>query len=264
MNAWLRAVVTVCLMGGVDLAHGTPAIGIYTDLQGTQCAGNTTNGILQGSVWADVTEGTTGAEFGIYCSQLWTGNLELIFYPEPGTMVLGDPLRCPLSPAELQVPDPPFADDNTVDDPPPGGWRWKRCGECICWCGDVNGDGADDGIGGVNVVLPACQSGPRVRLLTFVLIEHVPTSDVTLHIVERNPPSNPHFSCPLVTLCDGLAFTKVCADDRERRQFPLIYYTPQTVINSRAGRTCKSLSALPVAVRPVSWSAVKSLYRDTH
>src|SRR5262245_18139267 len=106
MNAWLRSFVTVCLMGAFDIAHGAPAIGIYTDLQGTQCAGSTANGILQGSVWADVTEGISGAEFGIYCNKLGTGDVELIFYPEPEAITLGDPMRCPLSPAELQIPDP--------------------------------------------------------------------------------------------------------------------------------------------------------------
>lgn len=261
MNAYLRSFAILCLMNGLEPADGSPAIGIYTDLEGSQCAGSTTNGILQGSIWVDAPAGMTGAEFGIYCSELWTGNVELILYPEPGTIVIGNAIRCPLSPAELQIPDPPFVDDNNVDDPPPGGWQWRRCGECICWCGDGNGDGKDDGVGGVSIIFSTCQAGPRVRLLTFSLIERVPTSDVTLHIVERNPPSNPGFCCPFITLCDGVAFTKICADNRETQHFPLIFYTPQSVVNSSSGRQCKPLSPLPLAVQPVSWSAVKGLYR---
>lgn len=260
MASCLRSCAILCLIGVFDLAHGIPSIGIYTDLQGTQCAGSPTGGFLQGSVWAEVSEGMTGAEFGIYCSELWKGDIELIFFPEPAMTVLGDPIRCPLSPAELQIPNPPIADNGSVPDPPAGGgWHWRRCGKCICWCGDM--DRRDDGLGGASMAFPSCQAGPRVRLLTFVLIERVPTSDVTLHIVERNPPTNPYFCCPLITLCDGVAFTKVCANDGESTTFPLVYYTPQSIINPSGAPRCKPLSAAPLALYPVSWSAVKGLYR---
>lgn len=262
MTSCLRSLIILCVTSGLEVAHGMPAIGIYTDLQGTQCAGSTTNGFLQGSVWADATEGITGAEFGIYCNRLWSGEVQLLLYPEPGTLCVGDPQRCPLSPAELQIPDPPLVEDSSADDPPPGGWDWRRCGECICWCGDANRDSHDDGIGGVSIVFSGCQAGPRVRLLTFVLIERVPIDDVTLHIVERNPPSNPYFCCPLLTLCDEPAFTKVCVNGGEHRNgFPLIFYTPQAVINPRAAVPCKPLSAGPLTLQSASWSAVKSLYR---
>ena len=84
-----------------------------------------------------------------------------------------------------------------------------------------------------------------VLLYTVLVLAHSEETDVQFQIEERNPPSNPSFACPHVALCDAPTFTKVCVE-----ALPCF-------VNSTTPRKCGS----PLAVEPVSWTALKRLYR---
>ena len=144
MTLSLRLCILLIVVLGVAPAHAGPTIRIYTDLAGTQCAGSTVNGVLQGSIWANDVDGLTGAEFAVYCSQDWTNDILLQFTPEPSAALqLGNPLRCPshdISPH----------------------WYGKWGCPNSTWCWDAYGVQQ----GGTNIAFSACQTGSRVRLFT--------------------------------------------------------------------------------------------------
>lgn len=107
---------------------------------------------------------------------------------------------------------------------------------------------------GTNIAYEFCQTGPRVRLLTFTLIEDTPTSDIELEVMRHFDPSNYTFDCPLVTLCDAPAFTKVCvgaAGDSVEWRATL------NVTGEIQAADCN-----PVSVSNTSWSQIKDLYRN--
>ena len=181
--------------------------------------GTTTNGFLQGSVWANDVDGLTGAEFSIFCNQYLNHDLTLVFASEPSSLQLGDPLLK----------------------------------ECLRYCWWTPRGPVDSG-GGTNLAFTACQGGARVRLFTFVLFEKAPTQDIEFHIMAHR--SNWHLNCPLITLCDAPAYTKMCVSTDSS--------VPDAVINPQdvsAVPNCPSASGGLVGVQPASWSAVKSLYR---
>ncbi len=64
--------------------------------------------------------------------------------------------------------------------------------------------------GGVNIAYPECQTGGFVLLYTLQIINFGDTELRELHIAARQPPSNPSFNCPAVTLCDVPNYTMVC------------------------------------------------------
>ncbi len=237
MTLRLRLCILLIVGLGAAPAHTAPTIGIYTDLAGTQCTGTTVNGVLQGSIWANDVDGLTGAEFAVYCSQDWRRDFLLQFTPEPSAALqLGNPLRCP-------------SHDISVY----GGVR------CPGWCWDAYGVQQ----GGTNLAFPACQTGSRVRLFTFLLVEKTPTRDIALHITDHATPSNPYFCCPLITLCDGPVYTKLCVNEPDYMGMYAPRGEPDAIINpqDRSPALCPSASGVPLNVRPASWSALKNLYR---
>jgi len=217
----LRLCLLLTLLLHSASSHSAPTIGIYTDVNGTQCTGTTTNGFLQGSVWANGVDGITGAEFDIFCNQYLNHNLTLVFASEPGSIQVGDPLLK----------------------------------ECVRYCWWTPWGGPVDSGGGTNLAFTACQGGSRVRLFTFVLIEKAPTQDIAFHIMGHG--INGLFNCPLITLCDAPAYTKLCVNDTNSS-------LPDAIINPQDGSAvlnCPSASGVLLSVQQASWSAVKSLYR---
>jgi hypothetical protein len=99
-----------------------------------------------------------------------------------------------------------------------------------------------DGIG-ANIAWPSCQRpGSGMLLLgTISGFSPVPPTQRTLRIMSRNPPTNPNFPCPLVTLCDA-EFTKLCVPGGE-------------------GFINRPIDC-PVAVAPATWTQVKGLYTN--
>jgi len=99
--------------------------------------------------------------------------------------------------------------------------------------------------GGCNIAFAGCQPGTGgvVLLYTVSGFATSPVVNNTLSINRHTSPSNPLFICPLVTLCDGPVFTKVCVRAGEG------------FIN-RSGNPCT------VAVEQKSWSNVKALYSN--
>lgn len=94
--------------------------------------------------------------------------------------------------------------------------------------------------GGCNIAFPGCMSGGFVLLYTVQSLALAPVTGRTLAVTQHTTPSNPNFLCPLVTLCDGPVFTKLCVSGGE------------AFLN--AGRPCT------VGVEAKSWSQVKSLF----
>ena len=244
MTLCLRLCILLILVLGVAPAHATPTIRIYTDLAGTQCTGSTVNGVLHGSIWANDVDGLTGAEFAVYCSQDWTNDILLQFTTEPSVALqLGNPLRC--SSHDISIGRPYW------------GAEWT-C-QSSAWCWDAYGVQQ----GGTNIAFPACQTGSRVRLFTFLLVEKTPTHDIALHITDHATPSNPYFCCPLITLCDGPVYTKLCVNEPDDHETYAPRGEPDAIINpqDRSTAPCPSASGVPLNARPASWSAVKNLYR---
>ena len=104
---------------------------------------------------------------------------------------------------------------------------------------------------GTNIAYATCQTGTRVRLMTFTLVENSPTSDIELTVMRHADPANYTFDCPLLTLCDDPAFTKVCVGG------------PLDSVHWRATLNASNVQAAdcaPVGVSETSWSQVKALY----
>ncbi len=197
-------------------------IAVYTNVEGTECAGETTNGMLTGSIWVNLAGaaagGITGAEyrvladgFGFYTDPVL---FSISFSPNPDAVLnLGDPFH-----------------------------------------------------GGTNTVFNACQSPRRVRIGTFLLIEPTP-EPIALYVREHESPSNYVFCCPLVTLCDGPVFTKVCATGISNDHD----YDPDEIlfagVNMKrdgwagAGRCPIQPFGSPTGVTEATWTTLKSLYR---
>jgi hypothetical protein len=95
---------------------------------------------------------------------------------------------------------------------------------------------------GVNIAFADCRSGPNEALFQVTVLATSVEADVVLRVTGRTPPGNPHFDCPLVTLCDEPIFTKWCVPESE---------------------TCVNPEHLNcyTAVSHKTWSAVKAVYR---
>jgi hypothetical protein len=87
-------------------------------------------------------------------------------------------------------------------------------------------------------------------------------SEIALKVIKHSTPSNQFFQCPLLTLCDDPAFTKVCVGNsftlckNPEPPFPVnatCSTSGQAFING--SRNCS------VGVQESNWSAVKSLFR---
>jgi hypothetical protein len=101
---------------------------------------------------------------------------------------------------------------------------------------------------GGNIAFSSCQSpasGPVV-FATIAVYATSAVSDCVVEVLARNPPGNPMFNCPLVTLCDAPMYTIVCMAGSQGR------------INPSPGTFCDDVV---VGVEPRTWTAVKGLYR---
>ena len=106
---------------------------------------------------------------------------------------------------------------------------------------------------GTNIAYASCQTGPRVRLATFTLVEMSPVTDIWLSVTQKYTPTNWTFDCPLLTLCDEPAYTKVCVGERNHA----VHW--RSVLNATVG---VSADCPTVGVSNTSWSQVKGLYRS--
>jgi hypothetical protein len=118
---------------------------------------------------------------------------------------------------------------------------------------------------GVNVAWPTCQTGDGTY---SVLIETVRAYSLDcqnpqhyqIQVVKHDHPSNQYFQCPLLVLCDAPVYTKVCAGAAVT-----MCRNPEPPYANNA--MCSGwndpawINYCPIAVEPVTWSAVKSIYR---
>jgi len=98
------------------------------------------------------------------------------------------------------------------------------------------------GLTGINMSFAECQTNIPLTLLTVTITATTAVDDVVLQVTHRTPPTNPGFECPLITLCDNPAFTKVCVAGSA------------LCINS-VNVHCSD------AVIQRTWSAIKDIYR---
>lgn len=215
-------------------------IAVYTNLEGTECTGETTNGVLAGSIWANLAGaaagGITGAEYrvvvgnpSVYLNPYLEREPSIQYSPSPNAVLeFGDPFN-----------------------------------------------------GGTNIVFDTCQERPRILLGTFLLVESELSQRVGLYVQGHEAPSNFTFCCPLITLCDGPVFTKVCAtgitisnpydwvslaDCLEGRGYPgcddEFYFAGVNSSTGWSAGQCPPLATgSPTGVSEATWSTVKSLYR---
>lgn len=117
----------------------------------------------------------------------------------------------------------------------PSGWMgWiDVCPPCAIVLSSGFGDGA-------TLALMQCVSGDPLLIAPVVLVAATDARDVILEVGAKRPPSNPDHNCPQIIQCDAPVFTSVCVQGGRSR------------VNGT--RPCT------VAVAPVSWSALKSLY----
>ena len=109
-----------------------------------------------------------------------------------------------------------------------------------------------------SVAFPLCEQLDSVSMLRVIFTSDNGASDIPadtrLQVVAGDPPGDASFNCPLLTLCDSPAFTKVCVAGGE------------FVINP-ASMSCSVLPDPPTDVGPPSvrqsatWSQIKRLYR---
>jgi hypothetical protein len=128
---------------------------------------------------------------------------------------------------------------------------------------------------GLNIAWGECQKGNDGRLLlaTVLVIPTAPCGrDVTppaleLRVVQHWWPSNRFLRCPLFTLCDAPAYTKVClGDDLEAcdlevppfSKFALCSTSRGFAINGKGGPGRCGKGKLELQA---SWGGVKALYR---
>ena len=105
----------------------------------------------------------------------------------------------------------------------------------------VGGPAVGDGL---NIVSTrGCESRLPLPVMRLQVTNLSGSRDGVVEIAAKSPPSNYNFACPLVTLCDSPAFTKVCiAPDR-------------AVLNPSGALRCG------VASEKSDWGRVKELYR---
>jgi len=92
-----------------------------------------------------------------------------------------------------------------------------------------------------------CYPGGSDDFLMFsvLVLADETLEDVRFDIEGRNPPLNPRFACPLVSSCDGPAFTLHCVS------------TSSCFVNSTTPEPCAATSA----VREMTWTGLRQLYQ---
>lgn len=96
---------------------------------------------------------------------------------------------------------------------------------------------------GLNVFYPSCKNGLPIALLSLKVTNLSGGADAVVEIAAKSPPLNPNFDCPLVTLCDSPAYTKVCI------------MPDRAVFNPTGALRCG------IASEKSDWGRVKELYR---
>jgi hypothetical protein len=96
---------------------------------------------------------------------------------------------------------------------------------------------------GTQIIGGDCLSGFGVAIMRFQVQSLSGGDDVVIRVEVHETPSAPQFPCPLVTLCEGPEFTKVCVQ------------TGRAVINPTGSIACGSSS------ESTEWGRVKALYR---
>jgi hypothetical protein len=146
----------------------------------------------------------------------------------------------------------------------------------VAWIGSAF-DPPDPAPRGVNISWSECQGGgsSRVLLSTVLVIVTAPCGrsqrppELSIRGVQHSNPSNSILRCPLFTLCDGPAWTKVCLGDNIVEcpsQGPLginarCSSSGTFQINGTGGiGHCKGLQK-PAVTEQLSWTRIKSLYR---
>lgn len=138
---------------------------------------------------------------------------------------------------------------------------------------------------GMNMVFDACQTGGTtglVELLKIIVIPLVPCGpgqsppQLNMMTGQHSSPSNVFFRCPLFTLCDAPAYTKVCLGDNIVMCTTPVPPFPQASMCSTSGSyaindptqadigTCpnvKGKAAAPASIEDATWSNVKAMYR---
>lgn len=114
---------------------------------------------------------------------------------------------------------------------------------------------------GVNLAYSACKPDPpgsatQVTLGTIAVF-NAGGPATAIQVLKKKPPGNPDFTCPLLVLCDGPVFTKICNTILETQ-------TPNNVeaIGFVGGlNNCPQPGCGPVAVAEATWTGMKALYR---
>lgn len=96
---------------------------------------------------------------------------------------------------------------------------------------------------GMNVVSDQCQNRVPIPIYSFQVQNLGGGRDGILQIEAKNPPTNPTFPCPLVTLCNAPSYTTVCIE-------PGV-----AVLNPSGAIKCGSTAEAS------EWGRVKELYR---
>jgi hypothetical protein len=204
----------------VPLAHAQ-TIGVYLDTAGTVCNGQTAGGIIQGSIWVNLAGAAANGITGAEFRVDPTQGYRGEFYTNYTVNVTQD--------TQVFLGNPFVVTNKFVG-------------------------------GGTNMTFTSCQTGARVRLMTFTIVETEPTNDIWLNVRQHAFPKNASFKCPLLTLCDAPAYTKLCVGQADSSDpevaDPIHWYA---VVNPNGGvqRACD-----PVAVALKTWSEVKSLYHN--
>lgn len=121
---------------------------------------------------------------------------------------------------------------------------------------------------GISVAYPTCQDGGGSILLQCINVFDLTGNDagqqVTLKVVAHSNPGNPFFRCPLFTLCDDPAFTKVClGQDNDVVTCP---FPPGAIACNVSSSGEFFINPTPsqanctVAVVEKTWSEMKALY----
>jgi hypothetical protein len=225
-KALITATAALCIASAA-FAQPYPAngyIGVFSDQAGTQCCATIPNftpaqlfviAFLAGST----ASGITGAEFRLEMSQAVlpaNGSFSFAASPTAG-VTIGNPL------------------DSTPGDPTPPATEGLNIGWSMC-----------QGAG---------QTKVELGTINAIFFNPAVTHSFSILSKRKSPPGNAAFDCPLLTLCDPPAFTKVCLT------IPSGPHGESISFRSGVNLPSCDTSCERVAVDERSWSGVKELFR---